>query len=239
MLRDMIGNKSTDELLSEFYTLIDDMKTLGWKELRPWSEFFATFKAPDFTQKILEERIITNFLYYRSNYVILMLGILILQILFSPIILLSFLLVFGVITYLCHYHKTTLKVGDYKIDAMGKQYLALGISILILIITGTITSLMWTLVYGLILCGLHVVFRPRNVSSKANKVYEEMKLNGVDNIFQFITSVKVNSSSGSDSKKSEDPEAPAPVDHDPDHNYYQEGKVNSAGNMRKRTGAST
>jgi len=230
MIRDLLGDRKTDEILSELQSLAEDIQTLGWKELRPWSEFFGNFKAPEFTSKILEERVVTNLLYYRSNYVVLCFGILCLQILFSPIILLSFFLVFGVFAYLCHFHRSVLQIGDFKFDNTGKQYIAIGISAFVLIVTGTITSLLWTLIYSLFLCGLHLLFRPRNISSKANKVYEEMKLNGNDTVFQFMSAANKGGNSKSE-YKSEDPEADGSFKNGADRNYYQEEKAQG---MRKR-----
>lgn len=239
MLRDLIGDKKAEEFLSELQSFMEDLQTLGWKELRPWSEFFGSFRVPEFTQSNIEEQIVTNFLFYRSNYAIMSLAILCLQILFSPVILLSFILVFGITAYLLFIHKAPIKVGDMKLTTLHKQYICAGTSAFILIITGTLTSLLWTFVYAVLLCGLHIVFRPRNLTSSANKVYEEMKLNagGTHSVFQFATSAALGggmdtSAITANKRKSEDPEDPAVNTEQGNRNYYQDEKA--AGNIRKR-----
>lgn len=187
MLRDVIGNRATNQLMEEIQSLVQVLQELGWKELRPWSEFFATFKAPQFNPKHLEQRMTTNFLHYRSNYVLLSVGILLLQILLKPLIIMSSLVIAGLCYYLLVIHKKTLLVGEFIIDVQGKQYICIGISILILVLSGTLERLLWTLIYCILVCGLHMVFRPRSVSSKANRMYEEVKLNGYASVFSMHT----------------------------------------------------
>jgi hypothetical protein len=185
MLRDLLGNRSTDELLDELQPLIVQMQVLGWKEMRPWGEFFATFKAPQFNAKNLEQRIMTNVLYYRSNYLALCGGVLILQILFAPMILVSAAVIFALFVYLTQIHKGSFRIGDFILDNTGKRYMLVILSVFILFISGTALKILWAILYSIILCGVHLIFRPRNVQSKANRAYEEMKLSGA-NVFDFI-----------------------------------------------------
>ena len=48
---------------------------VGWRNIRPWGEFFAGFKLPQADCDLLKQRLATNLLHYRSNYLILCVGI--------------------------------------------------------------------------------------------------------------------------------------------------------------------
>eukprot|EP01031_Cornospumella_fuschlensis_P002651 gene2651-3313_t len=71
MIRDVLGDAATEELMDALKLVGEKIQVLGWKEMRPWSEFFASFKPPQFDSRHLEQRITTNFLHYRSNYVVI------------------------------------------------------------------------------------------------------------------------------------------------------------------------
>eukprot|EP01038_Epipyxis_sp_PR26KG_P014250 gene14250-19123_t len=68
MLRDYLGDRVTDELLSEVHTIYGYFHSLFYKELKPWSEFFSVFKTPPTNARQLEQRITTNLLHYYANY---------------------------------------------------------------------------------------------------------------------------------------------------------------------------
>ena len=55
MLRDVLGEKATTELVEELNDLYEQLQILGWREIRPWSEFMAGFKVPDLNAAHLEE----------------------------------------------------------------------------------------------------------------------------------------------------------------------------------------
>jgi hypothetical protein len=232
MLRDVLGNQRTDELLSDLEPFIIQLQTLGWKEMRPWGEFFATFKAPQFNSKNLEQRLVTNILYYRSNYIALCAGILILQVLFAPMILVSAAAIFALYTYLTQIHKGSFRLGDLVLDNNGKRYLFLILAAFILIASGTLYKILWAIVYSIFLCGLHMVFRPRNVQSKANRAYEEMKLSGA-NVFDFMPT-----SLYEDSKKNEPigRSSSGNMNDLEDPSMESESKGDGFGSMRKRHG---
>lgn len=178
MIRDLLGDSATDSLLGELQPFLESIQRLGWKEMKPWGEFFATFKAPQMTAKHLEQRITTNFLFYRSNYLALCCGVVVLQVLWSPMIVLSSLAVLSIWTYLMTVYQKPLVVGEVTFDSTGKQWLCAALSLVVLFVTGTMEKLLWTALYCIFLCTAHMIFRPRNVSSKSNRVYEEMKLSG-------------------------------------------------------------
>eukprot|EP00981_Chlorochromonas_danica_P003753 scaffold691_cov181-Ochromonas_danica.AAC.6 len=101
MIRDLLGEERTEYLLAEIQPFVENLQELGWNEIKPWGEFFATFKAPQWNVRHLEQR------------------------------------------------------------------------------------LLWSALYAVLLCGLHLLFRPRNVSSKVNRMYEEAKLNGYGGLFNL------------------------------------------------------
>lgn len=232
MPSDVFRKDRIEEIVADLEPFIQQLQTLGWKEMRPWPEFFATFKPPQFTAKNLEQRVTTNLLFYRSNYVAVCAGVLILQVLFAPMILISTAISFAMYTYLTQIHKGSFQIGDFILDHAGKRYLWVSLSVLILFVSGTIYKILWAVIYSVILCGLHMVFRPRNVQSKANRAYEEMKLSG-SNIFDFIpTGLYEDSKSPSarTTPSSSDLEDPTAFDCETKDNY---------GSMRKRTGVSS
>lgn len=234
MLRDVLGSRNTDELMAELEPFIQQLQTLGWKEIKPWSEFFATFKAPQLNSKNIEQRLMTNLLYYRSNYLAICVGVLLLQILFAPMILISSGVIFALYTYMVHIHKGSFRIGDVVLDQTGKRYACGTLSLLILFLSGTVYKILWAVIYSVLLCGAHMVFRPRNVQSKANRAYEEMKLSG-SNIFDFIPTSLYEDSKSSPSYASSGGSSNVNDLEDP---TGFESKDNYA-NMRKRNSSST
>jgi hypothetical protein len=187
MLKDLVGRQKANEIVVEIEDLMETIQTLGWKDIRPWNEFFAMFKVPQWNQKHLEERITTNFLHYRSNYFVIAVALFIFQIVFSPVMIFTALLIgiFYVVAFTLV--KNNFRVGDLVITLKMKQYIFFTIAGLTLVLSGALTRLAWFLVSAVSLIGGHLLFRPRNMTAKANKVYEEMKMNGYDmkHVFQF------------------------------------------------------
>lgn len=70
-----MGSQARAEIiLDDLGDAVEQLKRLGWKEQRPWPEFFAVFKPPEWTANALEQRLATNLLYYRTNYLIISAG---------------------------------------------------------------------------------------------------------------------------------------------------------------------
>ena len=218
-----IGAKNADKIISEIEPVLQDLQQLGWNEMRPWSDFFATFKTPQFQFKHLEQRIVTNFLHYRTNYAFLCLGVLACQVLMAPMIVFSAFIIAGLWAYLFVIHKKPLILNDIVVDATKKKIFFGGFACLLLVVTGILERLLWVIIYCVLLCGLHMVFRPRSVSSKANRVYEEAKLNGINlqTVFGFTES-KSNNSSPSASKH-DDIEDPTTQDDSHHGNFRRRG----------------
>lgn len=178
MLRDVLGNKAAEDLVDSLEDAWNELQKLGYKEMRPWQEFFATFKPPQLDSRHLEQRMTTNFLHYRSNYFVICLSIVLLQILLAPMIIFAVILIVVFCTYLLQVLKKPLVIGDIVLDEKKKSIVCAVFSLVLLVVTGTLERLIWCMLYCITLCGLHMLLRPRSVMSKSNKVYEELKLGG-------------------------------------------------------------
>jgi uncharacterized membrane protein YgcG len=178
MLRDLLGDQRAQELSEELGYAIDQMKTFGWKEFRPWSEFFAVLKLPQWNAKHLQQRVTTNFIHYRSNYAAICMGIFAIRLLFAPYLFLAIVVVVSLSVYLLVLQKTPIVVGDMTLNTRGKQILCAVFSLVFLALSGALELLLWTIIYCVVICLLHMVFRPRSVTSKTNKLYDELKLTG-------------------------------------------------------------
>lgn len=126
---------------------------LGWGEMRPWSEFVAEFKQPS----NLEDRLTTNFLYYRSNYVAVVAASLLFSVATSPSSL--FLALMGLLA-----SALTLVLAQ-------NSSAAAGVLCLTSFLTGTRLAL--GLLLGLVLILLHMLFRTRSIKSRMSAAYDE------------------------------------------------------------------
>ena len=178
MIRDILGDRSTKELMEDIAILILNSKKLAWQNLRPWKEFFSVFKLPQANIRHMEQRIATNFLHYRSNYFLISIVILSFQILLVPVLLLSLILVLSIFGYFFFIQKKAIKLGQIIINNTGKSLICTFISILLLAETKTLEHLIWCFMYCVIICTIHMIFRPRSVTAKTDKLYEELKMNG-------------------------------------------------------------
>jgi hypothetical protein len=222
MLDDVIGGRGAKDFSDEMGHLIEQLRILGYKELRPWNDFFQSFKPPQWNWKHLEQRIITNFLHYRSNYLLISGIVMAIQLLVCPFEILSFLLVLLFDVYMILVMKRQIKMGDIIITEQQKRIAVGIISAMVLILSGALTAITWSIIYCAGINGLHMVFRPRSVTSKANKMYEEIKLSGYNNWFGGSSELQSTSSSANVTDSS-----------DLENSSY--GRSDSS-NMRKRTG---
>jgi hypothetical protein len=241
MLRDLLGPRGTDELVEEINFAFENAKKLGWQELRPWGEFFGAFKLPQMDVKNIEQRATTNFLHYRSNYLALCCGILMLQVLFSPMLLVAIPVAVVVCLYILVVRKSPIVISSVVISENGKVTFCSLFVLFFFAIAGVLERLVWTVLYCLLVCIAHLVCRPRSVTSKTNKVFEEMKLNNVSSWFGS-TSDKSTGPGGLDN----DPENPKekvsadPSSGSPYGAVHSSGFGNTtAGDMRKRGGNSS
>mmetsp|Transcript_1137 Transcript_1137/g.1835 ORF Transcript_1137/g.1835 Transcript_1137/m.1835 type:complete len:227 (-) Transcript_1137:147-827(-) len=225
MLRDVIGLKNSQIVEDELGDLIEQLKVLGWKDMRPWNEFFAVFKPPQWDYRSLEQRITANFLFYRTNYVAIFCGVFVVRIILAPVLFLCITLCaagsFATITL----WKDTLRVGDIEINEKMKMTICAVISFVFLGLCGALEFLLWGSIIGLFLVSLHMVFRPRSVSSQGNKYYEESKLSNHDWSGTYATP------SSAAILTKDDPEAPVAASQEP-NDIYRGGLTSTS--MRKR-----
>merc|ERR1711977_223051 len=132
---------------------------LGWAELRPWKEFWQSgeFKRPS----NLEDRVTTNFIYYRSNYVIVVIGALILSVMSCPTTIVMLLI--GLVA-----SALALVLSENT-----------GVAATVLGLTALISGrrLLLGLLVGLVLVLLHVVFRTRSIRSRLSATIDEHRIN--------------------------------------------------------------
>mmetsp|Transcript_31345 Transcript_31345/g.40331 ORF Transcript_31345/g.40331 Transcript_31345/m.40331 type:complete len:187 (+) Transcript_31345:167-727(+) len=158
--------------------LIEQLKILGWKERKPWNEFFDKFKAPkSWTYKHLEERITTNFLHYRSNYALIFTIIICAFIITNPGLLLSIFSCAGIFIYFVPTTHRVVRIGDKTFNQKEGILIASAGSTALLFLTGGFYKLLLIISVAGGVCVVHMIFRPRNISSKANRIFEETKLN--------------------------------------------------------------
>lgn len=177
--------------------------------MRPWHEFFATFKAPEMNAEYVSQRVTTNLLHYRSNYLFICAMVFLLRVVFSPLLLITLALCAGIAYYTFVVHSGPFRVGEILIDQRMKAYATGGVCLVLLILTGSLEALLWGLLSSLLLCGLHAFFRPRNIASRANHAYEEMKMTwfGI-NFGSSSGSSGLGSSKKADGASPDDPENP-------------------------------
>ena len=187
MLKDILGETKANVVSNELGHFIEQCKHYGYKDIRPWTtEFISDFKLPQWNIKHLEQRVITNLLHYRSNYLIICIIIYLIQLIFSPITLISLILISLLIFYVMIInHNQPIVIGEVIINDKGKRFLTIGITIVFLFISGILGQLIWSAIYCILICLFHALFRPRTVSSKSNKSYEEYKSKG----FSFFTRI--------------------------------------------------
>ena len=188
-------------MIEEFLASIEQLKVLGWKEARPWHEFFATFKPVELNHHYVSQRVTTNMLHYRSNYVFIAVLVLLVRIVFSPLLLITLCICGGVWYYSFIIHNQPFVVGDMEVDEQKKAIACGAVTFVLLALTGSITNLMWTFVIVVLLVGLHALFRPRSISSRTNYAYEEAKYSWLGG--------STTDKKKSDAYTSDDPENPA------------------------------
>lgn len=176
MLKDIFGEEKAIEISQDIGQLLSLL--LGWREVRPWGEFFAVFKPPQLNLGLLEQRLATNFLHYRSNYLVLCTGIFTIRAIFAPVMLMSIVLCLSLALYFLVIVKLPIVLGQYTLKYREKSIFLVIFSLFFMSVTGALVRLIWTLLMMLLVCALHMIFRPRSVTAKTNEVYEELKVNG-------------------------------------------------------------
>lgn len=175
-LADLIGHQQSEKVIRELGELIETFKILGWKELRPWPEAFQGLKPPQWDYKSIEQRILTNFMYYRTNYLLVVCVIFLLRLLLSPVLLLCIILCALVTVYVGFVYKGPIIIGEIHIDRNGKL-IGCGIfSFIVLGLCGALENILWSILISFVICLIHMLLRPRSITSKSSLAYEEVKV---------------------------------------------------------------
>jgi PRA1 family protein len=177
-LHHFLGEKRSKDIEEEVGKVIEQIREHGWKDLRSAAEFFSLFKVPELNKRILEQRVLTNYMHYRSNYLVICAGMFLIRIIFAPLLLLCILAVTTCCLYLLFVVTKPIVVGEVVINTNGKRIICGFCSLIFLAVCGALERLLWTAMYCILLCALHMIFRPRSVTSKSGKLYDELKLNG-------------------------------------------------------------
>lgn len=177
-LRDVIGDKASTDVMEQLHEFWSACKAIGWKDMRPWSEFFGAFKVPQLNLRHMEQRMTTNLLHYRSNYLSVFLVLFVLNCLYKPSLFFTVLTCTWLFIAAFVLVKKNMHIGDVIIKRSHRLYLCISLTIFMLLVTSTLESLLWFFLVSISVIILHAMFRPRSVSSKAGKAYDEMKLNG-------------------------------------------------------------
>ena len=157
MLKDIFGEEKAVEISQDIGQLLSIL--VGWRDIRPWAEFFAVFKPPQWNWGLLEQRLATNFLHYRSNYVTLCAGIFTVRVIFSPSMLFSLIICLSLTVYFLLIAKMPIVVGQFTLKYREKCVCLAGFSIIFLSLTGALVRLIWTVFMMAAVCGLHMTFR--------------------------------------------------------------------------------
>lgn len=177
MLRDAFGPIRAKEIEAELAELVDNVQVIGYKEVKPWGEFISSMKPPaHWDAKTIEQRVSTNMLYYRSNYLVICGVILALRILFAPFIIMSLILVAALFGYVRVFSKGPITIGELRLDETKQMQITIATSLIFLGLVGTLQALFWVILLCICVCSAHMLFRARSISSKLNRTQEEVKL---------------------------------------------------------------
>mmetsp|Transcript_15108 Transcript_15108/g.28444 ORF Transcript_15108/g.28444 Transcript_15108/m.28444 type:complete len:225 (+) Transcript_15108:65-739(+) len=210
-----ISPAQREMIMDELREFMEQLSIIGWKEQRSWSEFSSSFKVPD--SKNLQERVTANFLHYRTNYLIITASVFIVRLVLAPFLFLSIVFCGAASAAAILLIKDPIRVGDYEVNHQMKLALCGVGSFVFLGLCGAVEHLLWGVVFSSLLCCGHMVFRPRNISSRANKAYEEAKI-GTSGWFGGAKKEKPED-------EEQDPEAPSGGRDQPQHSLGQPGSV--------------
>ena len=220
MLTDLFGPRRAQDIEDDIVLFIEQLKILGWQDMRSWNEFFSVFKPPSWDYRSLEQRVTANFLHFRTNYMSVVAAIFVLRLIFAPWLFLCIVLCVGMTIGVTGIIKQPITVGEYTFDDRAKLAACGAISFVFLGLCGALEHLLWGLLISLTLCSFHMIFRPRSVSSTANMYASDFKL--ASNQWE----------SSKNGKPYDDPEAPGDQGTSSNDGIYQGGITSST--MRKR-----
>lgn len=176
MLQDLLGSAQQKELVETVGLHLQSARQIYNKECRQWGEFIAVLKPPQLNLKHIEQRVTTNAFHYRVNYAIIALVTYFLQVILHPFLLLALLTCFCGSFWALFILKKPVVLGGVIVNENGVKTSTVVLSVLFLALMGSLEQLLWASLYSIVLCALHMVLRPRSVTSKTNLAYEQMKV---------------------------------------------------------------
>lgn len=178
-MRDVIGDFKTDMLISEIKEFAEKLNKNGLKSPRPWQEFGSGFRPPKNKQEI-EERLQTNFMLYRANYIVLLGAIMIWSVIMSPFSMAVLLVCAGAFALLLGWPRP-LEVLGRVLTPRDKMMVASGFSFLFLLATGAMTLLIWSFLFGIMVAVTHMAFKCRSPGHR-NSLNKETNLSNIGKI---------------------------------------------------------
>jgi hypothetical protein len=168
-LKNLFGPRSADELYEDMLSFSAWAVQLYNEDFVPWRDFIGVgLKPPQPNYRHIEQRVLTNITDYKVNYAIVCAVVFVLRLIFSPFLLLSAIVITALsIFVLCVYKKPVI-VFDVMLSPMHKRIGLSVFAVLLLFITGTLEKLIWTAIFCVVLCGVHLLGRPRSVTPRTS-----------------------------------------------------------------------
>lgn len=143
-------------------------RTVGFGQIRPWStDFLNRFpQVPNFKGlPDAEKAAFTNLLYYRANYLAVLMGLFVVGLLWNALLLLAAAVSAAAVLVIMKLPVRALPPAAqrYAMHVRSTQQRAAvggGAALLIMGLTGTLTTLLWILLIGMTLILAHALLRP-------------------------------------------------------------------------------
>ena len=126
----------------------------------------------------IRQRCLTNVNHYWANYVCIAIVIFVLRILFAPFLLVSLIVLIAFNGYFIAYISEVQITSDITLAGWSKTAVAAVISFVFLGLTRGLEHILWNLLLVVVLCGAHMVLRPRSVTASPDSTVE-LKLHGL------------------------------------------------------------
>lgn len=148
-----------------FYDMKGEITTRNWNEpMKPWSEFFQRFTAPEKDIQTTMNRVILNSHIYQTNYCFIVGAIFLVYCLYHP----SSVLVIGAILvgFVYTTSPTPIVIQGKRITRRDRYRVFFLLSFIALLATGVLLSFLKTLSFALVIVLSHACFRHTNVRQK-------------------------------------------------------------------------